>query len=198
VFSAAKARQSLLDSLTNRPDELVIAVLQALAEIPDAEVTKAMVAIGTDPNRPKEVRVAALKALARASRTIGDKLDEAQVASLQALAGTTDDEIRDAAGEALGGLDLDASEGAKLILKYGDMETPKPVAPPPPPQPTEVAAPAPPPPVLLPSAPAAPKTPAGPKTPRPPKVAAPTPAAPTPPPVPAKKGKRGAAAAAGQ
>lgn len=122
IYSAARARQSLLEGLTNRPDELVIAVLGALAEIPDAEITVAMARIGVEGARPKPVRVAAMKALARAARTVGNKLDATEIAALQDLAGTKDDELRDAAGEALGALDLDASEGAKLILRYGDME----------------------------------------------------------------------------
>ena len=119
VLSADRARQSLLDGLSNRPDELVIAILGALAEIPDAEIAHAMATVGIDEERSKPVRVAALVALARAARTIGDTLEPGQVAALQALAGEGDDELRDAAGQALGGLDLDASEGAKLILRLG-------------------------------------------------------------------------------
>jgi len=166
VYSAAKARQSLLDSLTNRPDELVIAVLGALSEIPDAEVTVAMAKVGVDGQRSKPVRIAALKSLAHSARTVGNKLDATEIAALQAMAGSPDDQLRDAAGEALGSLDLDASEGAKLILRYGE-EQPK--APPPAPEPAaEAAAPPPPPPppsppVLPPSV--APGTAATPKTP---------------------------------
>jgi CheY-like chemotaxis protein len=154
VYSAAKARQSLLDSLTNRPDELVIAVLGALSEIPDAEVTVAMAKAGVDGQRPKPVRIAALKALSRAARTVGNKLDAGEIAALQDMAGTTDDELRDAAGEALGSLNLDASEGAKLILRYGE-EQPKAVAPATPvaAATTEAAPPAPPPPSLPPPPP---------------------------------------------
>jgi len=125
VYSAAKARQSLLEGLTHRPDELVIAVLAALAEIPDAEITVAMARIGADGGRPKAVRVAAMKSLARAARTVGNKLQGGEIAGLQALAGAADDELRDASGEALGALDLDAGEGAKLILRHGDIEQPK-------------------------------------------------------------------------
>jgi CheY-like chemotaxis protein len=191
IYSAAKARQSLLDSLTNRPDELVIAVLGALSEIPDAEVTVAMAKVGVDEQRPKPVRIAALKALARAARTVGNKLDATEIAALQNMAGTTDDEIRDAAGESLGSLDLDASEGAKLILRHGE-EQPKgaapvtpvaaaptetTVAPPPPPPP-------PPPPMTTPGVTAPPPAPATPKA-----VTPKTPKAPLTPRVPkAKKG----------
>jgi len=120
VYSAHRARQSLLDSLVDRPDPLVIAVLGALAEIPDGEITQAMADVGIDTNRSKPVRVAALEALARAARFVGNELKAPQIAALQQMAGETDDQLRDAAGEALGGLDLDASEGAKLILKYAD------------------------------------------------------------------------------
>ena len=119
IYSARRARQSLLESLTNRPDELAIAVLGALAEIADGEITRAMARVGTDETRSKEVRVASLKALAAAARVVGNELEADQIAALQALAANPDDALRDAAGEALGGLDLDASEGAKLILKHG-------------------------------------------------------------------------------
>ena len=188
VYSAAKARQSLLDSLTNRPDELVIAVLGALAEVPDAEATVAMAKVGVDSQRPKPVRIAALKALSRAARTVGNKLDATEIAALQGMAGTTDDELRDAAGESLGSLDLDASEGAKLILKYGEEQPkaaapPTPVAaatteaappppppPPPPPLPPSVSIPTAATPVTrtppTPKAPATPKTPVAPRTPK--------------------------------
>jgi CheY-like chemotaxis protein len=192
VYSAAKARQSLLDSLTNRPDELVIAVLGALAEIPDAEVTVAMAKAGVDAQRPKPVRIAALKALARAARTVGNKLDATGIAALQDMAGTTDDELRDSAGEALGSLDLDASEGAKLILRYGE-EQPKAVAAVAAPAPTEVAPPPPPPPPppLPPSVAPGTGTPAAPHI-APAAKTPPTPKAPKTPPTPrVKPGKKG-------
>jgi len=120
VYSAFRARQSLLESLVNRPDPLVIAVLDALAEIADGEITRAMADVGIDANRSKPVRVAALGALARAARSVGNELKASQIAALRKMADEKDDQLRDAAGEALGGLDLDASEGAKLILKYAD------------------------------------------------------------------------------
>jgi CheY-like chemotaxis protein len=195
VFSAARARQSLLESLTNRPDELVIAVLAALSEVPDAEIAGAMANVGLDGARAKPVRVAGLKALDRTSRTIGNKLSASQVAALQDLAGTNDDELRDAAGEALGGLDMDAAEGAKLILRYGDTEgakpapAPAPAAAPPPPTPEPVA---PPPPTVTPpptttATPVAAPHPVTPPTPKPAPTPRPTPTPKTPRP-PAKKG----------
>ena len=64
--------------------------------------------------------MAALGALARAARSVGNELKASQIAALRKMADEKDDQLRDAAGEALGGLDLDASEGAKLILKYAD------------------------------------------------------------------------------
>ena len=118
VYSAKRARQSLIESLVNRPDALVISVLGALAEIPDGEITRAMAGVGTDAGRTKPVRVAALQALARAARFVGNQLEKKQVDAVQAMAGEEDDQLRDAAGEALGALDLDAADGAKLILKH--------------------------------------------------------------------------------
>jgi CheY-like chemotaxis protein len=119
LYSAKRARQSLLDSLSNRPDALVISVLGALAEIADAEITRAMGDVAVNAERSKPVRVAALLNLARAARIVGNELTEAQIAALQTMAGETDDDLRDAAGEALGALDLDAAEGAKVILQHG-------------------------------------------------------------------------------
>jgi len=119
IYSAQRARQSLVDALTNRPDELSIAALGALAEIADGEVLRDMANVGIDAKRTKPVRVAALQALARAARSVGNKLEGGQVGALQAMAAEKDDEIRDAAGEALGGLDLDAAEAARLILRHG-------------------------------------------------------------------------------
>lgn len=118
VYSATRARQSLIDGLTNRPDPLVIGVLGALAEIADGEITRAMATVGVDAARSKPVRVAALQAMARACRFVGNKLEAGQVAALQAMAAEKDDQLRDAAGEALGSLDLDAADGTKLILKH--------------------------------------------------------------------------------
>ncbi len=119
VYSARRARASLLMALEDRPDELVIKVLQALAEIPDGEVTRAMAAVAIDEDRSQPVRVAALQSLARAARYVGNELKVDQIDAIQALAGTTDDTLRDAAGEALGALNLDASNGAELILEHG-------------------------------------------------------------------------------
>jgi len=119
VFSARLARQSLVDGLTNRPDELVIAVLAALAEIPDGEITRAMASVAIDESRSQPVRVAALESLAVAAERVGNELRAEQVAALQAMVGTDDDDLRDATGTALGALDLDAAEGAKLIMAHG-------------------------------------------------------------------------------
>ena len=119
VYSAKRARQSLLESLVNRPDALVVSVLGALAEIADGEITRAMADVAVNAERAKPVRVAALLNLARAARLVGNELTEQQITALQAMAGETDDDLRDAAGEALGALDLDASEGAKVILQHG-------------------------------------------------------------------------------
>jgi len=118
VYSAKRARQSLLESLVNRPDALVISVLGALAEIPDGEITRAMTTVGVDAERTKPVRVAALQALARAARFVGNQLEKKQIEAVQAMAAEEDDQLRDAAGEALGALDLDAADGAKLILNH--------------------------------------------------------------------------------
>jgi len=119
VYSAKRARQSLLESLVNRPDALVISVLGALAEIADGEITRAMADVALDAERAKPVRVAALESLARSARLVGNQLTQPQIAALQEMATETDDDLRDAAGEALGALDLDAAEGAKLILRHG-------------------------------------------------------------------------------
>jgi len=119
VYSAKRARQSLLESLVNRPDALVVSVLGALTEIADGEITRAMADVAVDAERSKPVRVAALENLARSSRLVGNELTDPQIAALQEMAGETDDDLRDAAGEALGALDLDAAEGAKLILQHG-------------------------------------------------------------------------------
>jgi HEAT repeat protein len=113
VYSAERARQSLVDALAKqRPDELVIAVLNALSEIPDPGIEQAMAKVSVDAERAKAVRIAALQNLARAARTIGNKLQADDVTNLQKLAFEKDDQIRNADGEALGALDLDAAEGS--------------------------------------------------------------------------------------
>jgi len=119
VYSAKRARRSLLESLVNRPDALVISVLGALAEIADGEITRAMADVAVDAKRSKPVRVAALLNLARAARQAGNDLTKSHIEALQKMAAETDDDLRDAAGQALGALDLDAAEGAKLILRHG-------------------------------------------------------------------------------
>lgn len=119
IYSARKARAALLQALTDRPDEVVVAVLGALAEIADPEITRAMAAIGTDEERSDTVRVAALESLSRAARLIGNHLRPQQVAAVRSLAGSPNDQLRDAAGQALGGLDLDAAGAARLVLEFG-------------------------------------------------------------------------------
>ncbi len=119
VYSARRARGALMEALADRPDELTIAVLQALAEIPDGAITRAMANVAVDEARSKDVRVQALESLAQAARFIGNDLRPEQIDALQELAANPDDDLRNAAGEALGGLDLNASYGAELILKHG-------------------------------------------------------------------------------
>ncbi len=119
IYSARKARASLMQALTDRPDPVVVAVLGALAEIADPEITRAMAAIGTEEARSEEVRVAAMESLSRAARLIGNHLRPQQVAAIRSLAGSPNDRLRDAAGQALGGLDLDAAGAARLVLEFG-------------------------------------------------------------------------------
>jgi len=119
IYSADRARRSLLDALVNRPDELTIAVLAALAEVPDADAAKAVAGVALEAGRAKPVRIAALQALSRTDRTIGNKLDKTAVMALKAMAGDKDDELRDAAGEALGSLNLDTAYGSAVIMQFG-------------------------------------------------------------------------------
>jgi CheY-like chemotaxis protein len=181
VFAADHARVSLIEALTNRPDELVIAVADALAQIPDAEIELALAKVALDAGRTKPVRIAVLKALDRSARTFGNKLPDAQVTAIQAMADTGDDDLRVAVGEALGGLNLKASVASRLILKLGGVHAPAEaatttVAPPPPPEETTPFVPVLPPSKPLEPTPAVPAIKAPPTT--PPMTVTPPPTAP--------------------
>ncbi|MDK1031153.1 MAG: HEAT repeat domain-containing protein, partial [Planctomycetia bacterium] len=119
AYNARDARQVLLNSLSNRPEDLIIAAIEALAEIADPEITRAIAKVATHADTPLEVRLAALGSLTRAIRFAGNHLKAVTIEKLRTMTEEKDTKLRNAVATVLGALNLPPAEGAKILLKYG-------------------------------------------------------------------------------
>ncbi|MCS7032428.1 MAG: hypothetical protein NZ561_00355, partial [Phycisphaerae bacterium] len=118
VMDVAAARQSLLMSLEDTRPEIVKLVGESLALIdaPDAQaglLTKAL-----SPELSDDVRISLLKSLSTSAKFFGNKLDTAATEQLMKLVADGPSlEIRAAAAEAQGALNLPADQAKRLIIE---------------------------------------------------------------------------------
>lgn len=118
VFDLTVALNLLLSALDDARAEVVKSDAMVLGLIDSAEVQPALLTKGTDEKTPDELKIAALKALATNARNFGNKLDGGQVTSLQkSVASAANVEVRTAAGEARGALNLPADQAKQLIVE---------------------------------------------------------------------------------
>lgn len=118
VMDVSVARASLLQSLNDERPEIVMLVGQTLALInaPDAQsglLDKAMAEGVSD-----EVRISLYKSLATSAKFFGNKLDQAKTDQLiKVVAETQNLDVRSAAAEAHGALNLPADQAKKLVVE---------------------------------------------------------------------------------
>lgn len=122
VYKLALTEPALVDNLAAPRDELKIACAQALAVQSSGTAQRAIAALAlSDAADP--VRVAAFQAAAKCVRLIGNQLTEQQAdAVVEFVQSTASQDLRDAASELLGSLDLPSEKIKGMILSTAGMD----------------------------------------------------------------------------
>lgn len=119
AFTAEAARGALMNAAAGKNEDLAEVAMDALVQMPDQEVQQHLAGIALAEGASARIQIAALSAVAKIARHIGNQLQTASVTALTARIGTeTDNKIRDAIGKVLGALDLDPELASKFILEH--------------------------------------------------------------------------------
>jgi hypothetical protein len=118
AYNLASAEPVLETVLNDARPEIVKAAGNVLATIESQRVQPALLAVATNEKSSDDVKIATFKSLAGNAKRFGDKLSAEEHATLEAAveAGTNLD-VRAAAAEARGALNLPADQAKTLILK---------------------------------------------------------------------------------
>jgi hypothetical protein len=120
VYDLTPTRTQLLASLNDPRPEIVKAVGDALAYINTDQAQPSLLSRGTDEKTDDGVKVSVLRSLAKNAKFFGNHLNEQQTADLQKIVESAPNlEVRTAAAEARGALNLPADQARALIVKEG-------------------------------------------------------------------------------
>lgn len=118
VYDLSAAEPTLLASLNDKRPEIAKAVGNVLALLDAKEVQPALLSRANDDKAPEEVRISLYKSMAMSAKFFGNRLSEDEVASLQKVVdGSGSNEVRTAAAEARGALDLPADLAKQLVIQ---------------------------------------------------------------------------------
>jgi hypothetical protein len=118
VFNLEPAKQALLGALSDKRPEIVKLAGQALALLNDADAQKALVATASDTATADDEKISLYKSLATSAKFFGNKLESSQVQTLEStVADATNLDVRSAAAEARGALNLPVDQAKALIVK---------------------------------------------------------------------------------
>lgn len=118
VYDLSAAEPTLLASLNDKRPEVAKAVGNVLALLDAKEVQPALLAKANDDKAPEDVRIGIYKSLATSAKLFGNRLSDDDVASLQKVVdGTGSNEVRTAAAEARGALNLPADLAKQLVIQ---------------------------------------------------------------------------------
>jgi hypothetical protein len=117
VLPLTPIRSTLVEALSDSRRDVSVAVAMVLADFDDAIAQQALLARGLNTELDPELRVTLLRALAANVRAYGSRLADAEVVQLdRTVLGEADADVRAAAAEARGALNLPADQGKRLIL----------------------------------------------------------------------------------
>ncbi len=117
VFDLTVTLNLLLSALEDSRPDIVKSDAIVLGLINSPEVQPALLAKATDDKTADDLKIAVYKALATNSRNFGNKLTSRQVGVLQNVVGTAANlDVRTAAAEARGALNLPADQAKLLII----------------------------------------------------------------------------------
>ncbi len=117
VYDLSAAEPALLASLNDKRPDVVKAVGNVLALLDSKAVQPGIIARALDDKTPDDVKIGLFKSLATSARFFGNRLSEDEVASLQRVVdGSASNDVRTAAAEARGALDLPPDLAKQLIV----------------------------------------------------------------------------------
>ena len=130
VLDLGPSRSTLLGALEDaRPDVAKLAG-QGLALMNSDDAQKGLLLRATTEGVPDDVKMSLFKSLATSAKFFGNKLDAGQIAALDGVVtGTGTPDVKSAAAEARGALDLPADQARKLILNPTAMPASQPATP---------------------------------------------------------------------
>ncbi|MDB5289568.1 MAG: hypothetical protein JWL69_809, partial [Phycisphaerales bacterium] len=118
AFDLSGTIPSLLAALNDKRPEVIKAVGETLAYLKDDLIQAAILTRAVDDKTPDDVKVSLLKSLAKQAKFTGVHLNENQLNDLQKqVDGAPNLEVRTAAAEARGALNLPAEQAKQLIIK---------------------------------------------------------------------------------
>jgi hypothetical protein len=118
VLDVSQAQQSLVAALEDSRPDVVKAVANVLALIKDRGVQQALVIKASDDKASDEVKIALFKALATNAKNHGNLLEPEALALVQkAVTSATNLDVRSAAAEARGALNLPVEQAKTLITE---------------------------------------------------------------------------------
>jgi CheY-like chemotaxis protein len=120
VLSVSVGETGLLAALEGSKTDLISAVGGVVANLPSKTAQQGLAARALDDQAPAAVRLALFKSLADSAKAFGNLLDDAQVSLLQKESvELKDTDLRSAAAEARGALNLSTDQARDLILGVG-------------------------------------------------------------------------------
>ncbi|HZK79748.1 MAG TPA: hypothetical protein VFC46_01745, partial [Humisphaera sp.] len=118
AFDLTVTQPTLLASLNDKRPEVVKAVGEALAFMNGDQIQVGMLTIAIGDKTPDEVRISLLQSIAKNVKFFGGHLSQANIDDLQKQVDTAgNNDVRTAAAEARGALNLPADQARELILK---------------------------------------------------------------------------------
>jgi CheY-like chemotaxis protein len=117
IYNLTAVKDTLLVGLDDARPEVVTAIGGAMAQLDDADAQRALVRKANDAAVAADVRISLYKSAADHAKKFGRKLEPAEIAALEkAVTDEADLNVRAAAAEARGALDLPAEQAKRIVL----------------------------------------------------------------------------------
>lgn len=117
VYDLSPAKQSLLAALTDQRPDIVKLAGQALGLLNDADAQSGLLIAAMDEKHADDIRISLYKSLATNAKFFGNHLDTAKLGDLSKIvADTANLDVRSAAAEARGALNLPADQAKSLVV----------------------------------------------------------------------------------
>jgi hypothetical protein len=118
VLDIASAKTTLLAALTDSRPDIVKLAGGVLALMNDKDSQTGLLGAASDDKAPDDVKISLYKSLATNAKLYGDQLDSSQLTPLEtAIDKASNNDVRAAAAEAHGALNLPADQAKRLILE---------------------------------------------------------------------------------